>query len=239
MTGHTDKRQQYVPSNLYPSVLLDRSYVIVDSWSIMTIRECATEMCHVTCLFSLCIRDGQRGPPQEDRRSGPPQTNGDRSGKCDLLYGHCDHEDNGQGILTENRKHGWRSYNGSWLHRTRNEPDGASAQVLELNAEMGLVHSYPNSSDLKTTHVPLARQRPQENNSSTDILLTKIKAQPTSTDKHRDASVEGPQREKYSEEEETSVPGEAAVRKLDHRDASPQSAARSEDTAGLNESEMD
>ncbi|KAJ8339757.1 hypothetical protein SKAU_G00343900 [Synaphobranchus kaupii] len=112
-------------------------------------------------------------------------------------------------------------------------PDRPLAQhVRKLNAKMGLVHSYPNSSDLKTTHAPLARPHLQGNNSSADISLVKIKSRPTTKNKYGDISTG----KGNGSEVGVSVPEEA--RELNQEERT-RSTAEGETTSGLNESEMD
>ncbi|XP_035274880.1 uncharacterized protein LOC118227921 isoform X2 [Anguilla anguilla] len=112
--------------------------------------------------------------------------------------------------------------------------DGPFADVPKPGARMGLVHGHPNGSDLRTTHAPLPRPRLQENNSSTDILLMKIKSQPTTNDTYSDISVE-----RGNSSAVTSVPEEGASKELDREEGNARPTADGKKTPGLRESEMD
>ncbi|XP_036372505.1 uncharacterized protein LOC118769487 [Megalops cyprinoides] len=113
--------------------------------------------------------------------------------------------------------------------------DRAFAHIQKLNAEMGLVHGYPNTADLKTTHVPLARPRPQENNSSTNILLMKMNSPPPTMDKHSNNSMEATVSRNSSVERQATIPGQDAVREPDRNDENLQPTAGSTETAGFTE----
>ncbi|XP_064193579.1 uncharacterized protein LOC135255828 isoform X2 [Anguilla rostrata] len=112
--------------------------------------------------------------------------------------------------------------------------DGPFANVPKPGARMGLVHGHPNGSDLRTTHAPLPRPRLQENNSSTDILLMKIKSQPTTNDTYGDIAVE-----RGNSSAVTSVPEEGAGKELDREEGNARPTADGKKTPGLRESEMD
>ncbi|KAG7458748.1 hypothetical protein MATL_G00223930 [Megalops atlanticus] len=113
--------------------------------------------------------------------------------------------------------------------------DRAFAHIQKLNAEMGLVHGYPNTADLKTTHVPLARPRPQENNSSTNILLMKMNSTPPPTDKHSNNSMEATLSRNSSGELQATIPAQEAVREPDRNDENLQPTAGSTEIAGFTE----
>ncbi|XP_066573905.1 EF-hand calcium-binding domain-containing protein 14 [Amia ocellicauda] len=84
--------------------------------------------------------------------------------------------------------------------RMNKELDSAFAQIQTLGEEMGLAHSYPNTTELRATLTPAPERPAADTEPSPDgILLTDLKVQPTASGKHNNNILERPLRQTVSD----------------------------------------